>query len=70
MKTKANSYVAVFEAADPDDIAECPNPNVVVSKLPYGRVRLVGDYEDLMNVLTTFIGLTAAESDIMITELV
>jgi hypothetical protein len=64
----ANKYVAIIEAADPHDLAQCPNPNVSVKVLPYNQVRLVGGYDDLMQVLTKFVGLTSAEADILISE--
>lgn len=63
-------YQAIFPASDPDDIASCPDDRVTVTVLPYGRVRLVGDYDDLIRVLVNFVGLPPAEADVCIEEVV
>lgn len=66
----ATSYVAVVEVADLADIAACPNPRVTVCiDRPTRCVRLVGEYDDVMDVLTNFLGCTRAEADILISEL-
>ena len=63
------TYIAVIDAADPNDIATCPNPNVTVTPIAYNQVRLIGEYEELVSVLTSFIGMTGAEADCNVQEL-
>jgi hypothetical protein len=66
----ATSYIALLEASDPHSLAECPNPNVKVTLVQGGLVRMVGEYDDLMQVLTQFVGMGEAEADTFIAELV
>ena len=68
--SKAAQFIAVIDAADSHDIAACPNTNVKINVLPYGRVRLTGTYEDLMQVLNQFVGISSSEADELMFELV
>jgi hypothetical protein len=65
------TFVALIEAADPHDIMECPHSQVKASLLPHGIVRLVSEsYEALIEVLVFFVGMSPAEADILIEEMV
>jgi hypothetical protein len=66
METTNETFFAILDAANPESLMECPDPRVVVKRLPYNRVRLVGEYEPLMSVLVGFVGMTSAEADILI----
>lgn len=50
--------------------APSPNPYVSVRRLRDGRVQLIGAYDDVMDVLVNFVGMTDIEAEKTIERLV
>lgn len=61
-------YANVQIAYDPDLLNYAADYNVELKDLRYDNYLVSGEYENLMNFLTEFLGMTSAEADIEIEE--